>query len=602
MAWRVMRAARMEKEERTQYSDWTLFKRTLSLFRYYIGETISVIAIVITASILSILLPIVVQRTLDYYIYPGNQMFQDEIVIMSGIYLGFIILNFFIMLARTIFFARLGQRIIYKLRNNVFNKLQDLGLDYYTKVESGRTISKVTNDVDSLGELLTSGIIDIFADFFSLIWIVVIMFTYDVGMTLMTFTVIPILIIVSFIFQKRVRKAYRKTRVAIAKVTANLQETITGVKVTRSLSREDKSIENFRDINNETFEANVEAAGISSFFMPLIQLISALGSTIIVLYGGYLAITTGRITYGELYIFLDYSSKFFAPIMSLFMFYTVIQSGFASAERIFEIMDEEPSIVNADNPIIPKAIKGHIKFENVCFRYEEDVPVLKDINLEIQPGESLALVGHTGAGKTTMTKLLSRYYDANQGRLLIDGIDIRNINLPTLRKNIAVVPQDVFLFSGTIMENLKYGKKQANDESVYRICKTLGLDDYILDLPDQYQTDVREGGSRLSLGQRQLLSLARAMIADPKILIMDESSSSVDPITEELIQKGIDELLKGRTSIIIAHRLSTIKNVSSIIVMDHGKIVERGTHQELINKEGAYYGLYSTQLTSNIIE
>ncbi len=601
MGWAVHYMAREEQEREKKYSDWTLFKRLFRIFGYYKTETISVIAIVLTVSLFSTSIPILMQQIIDMFIKPGITDFTTQIIIMGACYLVFIILNFFLILARTVFFARLGQKLIYRIRNDLFAKLQYLSFDYYTETESGRTISKVTNDVDALGELLTTGLIDIFADLVSLIWILIIMFIYDVQLTLFTFTVIPILLITAFFFQKRVRSVYRKTRVAIAKVTANLQETITGVRVTKALSREEKNIENFHDLNKENYDANVEAASVSSLFMPLIQIIAALGSTIVIIFGGS-AFISGEISIGVLYAFLDYSNRFFAPVISLFTFYTIIQSGFASAERIFDVLDEQPSVKNSLEPVFPREIKGKLELIGVDFNYQKNIQVLKNINLTIEEGSSIALVGETGAGKTTITKLLSRYYDVTNGKLLVDGTNIKDIDLKTLRKNIAVVPQDVYLFSGTIMENLKYGKKEATDEEVYDICLVLGLYDYLLRLPQGYETDVKEGGVRLSLGQRQLISLARAVIANPSILILDECSSSVDPITESLIQKGINYMLRGRTSIIIAHRLSTIKNTSKIVVIDDGEIIEEGTHQNLLKKKGRYYSLYQTQLTSNIIK
>ncbi|MCG3215468.1 MAG: ABC transporter ATP-binding protein [Candidatus Heimdallarchaeota archaeon] len=604
MGWRIMHyMAKDEEEEREKrYSDWVLFKRIFGIFRFYKTEAISVAAIVVTVSLFTSLMPILMQRIIDYFIIPGRNDLVEELTIMGCLYLLFIVINFILILTRTIFFARLGQKMIYRIRNDLFAKLQYLSFDYFTKTESGRTISKVTNDVDALGELLTTGIIDIFADLIGLIWILVIMFLYNVRMTLFTFTVIPILLITAFFFQKRVRSAYRRTRVAIAQVTANLQETITGVKVTKALSREEKNIEQFKGLNRENYSANVEAASVSSLFMPLVQIIAALGSTIVLIYGGYAVISLGEMTIGTLYAFLEYSNRFFLPVISLFTFYTVIQSGFASAERIFDILDEEPSVKNSPKPIKTKNISGHLELNAVNFSYNEDVQVLKNIDLIIEAGHSVALVGQTGAGKTTITKLLSRYYDTTEGDVLVDGVNIKDIELETLRKNIAVVPQDVYLFSGTIMDNLKYGKKEADDDDVHKVCLILGLHDYILNLPDGYDTDVKEGGSRLSLGQRQLISLARAVIANPSILILDECSSSIDPITETLIQKGINFILKGRTSIIIAHRLSTIKNASKIVVLDNGEIVEEGTHKKLLLQKGRYYDLYQTQLTSNIIK
>ncbi len=602
MGWALHAMAKEEAKRKKKYSDKELFTRILGIFGYYKLETISILALILTISIFSSLIPIVMQRAIDYFVRPGLSVIRKNgLFIMAAIYLLFIILNSMLTLARTAFFAKLGQKIIYRIRSDLFKKLQYLSLQYFTETESGRTISKLTNDVDALGELLTSGFIDIFADFFSLVWIITIMFTYNVKMTFLTFTVVPLLLIIVIIFQRRVRSAYRKTRVAIAKVTANLQETIDGVKVTKALSREDQNISKFKTINEENYSANVEAAGVSALFMPTIQLISALGTTIILIFGGYLIIYQQALTIGELYAFLEYSNRFFMPIISLFTFYTTIQSGFAAAERIFEVLDEEPTVKNDPNPIYLDKIKGKISFRNVYFSYQNDIPVLKNINLEINIGESVALVGETGAGKTTITKLLSRNYDVTQGEILIDDINIQKLDLKTLRENIAIVPQDVFLFSGTIMNNLKYGKQDASDEEVYRVCKKLNIHKIILNLPEQYETEVMEGGSRLSLGQRQLIALARALVADPSILILDECSSSVDPITEALIQKGIDILLKGRTSIIIAHRLSTIKNATKIVVLDKGEIVEQGSHEELIKKKGKYYSLYNSQLTNDML-
>ncbi|MCG3258471.1 MAG: ABC transporter ATP-binding protein [Candidatus Heimdallarchaeota archaeon] len=634
--------AREEEKRDKKYSDWTLFKKILGIFSYYKTEAISVLAVVVLFSLFTTTLPILMQQIIDYFIKPytdasslefilsgfrntyvsnynasnigiltksisitiptSKNEITNSLLIVGAMYLLFIFVNFILILVRTIFFAKLGQKMIYRIRSDLFTKLQYLSFDYFTDTESGRTISKLTNDVDALGELLTTGIIDIFADFISLVWILVLMFILDINMTLLAITVIPLLIMIAFFFQKRVRSAYRRTRVAIAQVTSNLQETISGVKVTKALSREEKNIQNFRDLNKENYSANVQAAGVSSLFMPIIQLIAALGSTIVIIFGGYSVISLGTLTYGKLYAFLEYSNRFFMPVISLFTFYTIIQSGFASAERIFEILDEDPSVKNSAKPFFPKKIKGLIEQESVHFRYQPKVPVLKNITLTIEPGKSIALVGQTGAGKTTITKLLSRYYDVTEGELSIDGINIKEIDLETLRRNIAVVPQDVYLFSGSIKENLKFGRKDATDDEIYDVCLTLGLHDYILKLPEGYDTDVKEGGSRLSLGQRQLISLARAVIANPSILILDECSSSVDPITESLIQKGINLMLRERTSIIIAHRLSTIKTASQIVVIDDGEIVEIGSHEELLKKKGKYRDLYQTQLTSNLVK
>ncbi|MHA1445746.1 MAG: ABC transporter ATP-binding protein [Candidatus Heimdallarchaeaceae archaeon] len=634
--------AREEEKRDKKYSDWTLFKKILGIFSYYKTEAISVLAVVVLFSLFTTTLPILMQQIIDYFIKPytdasslefilsgfrntfvsnynasnigiltksisfmiptSKNEITNSLLIVGAMYLLFIFVNFILILVRTIFFAKLGQKMIYRIRSDLFTKLQYLSFDYFTDTESGRTISKLTNDVDALGELLTTGIIDIFADFISLVWILVLMFILDINMTLLAITVIPLLIMIAFFFQKRVRSAYRRTRVSIAQITSNLQETISGVKVTKALSREERNIQNFKNLNKENYSANIQAAGVSSLFMPIIQLIAALGSTIVIIFGGYSVISLGTLTYGKLYAFLEYSNRFFMPVISLFTFYTIIQSGFASAERIFEILDEDPSVKNSAKPFFPKKIKGLIELESVHFRYQPKVPVLKNINLTIEPGKSIALVGQTGAGKTTITKLLSRYYDVTEGELSIDGINIKEIDLETLRRNIAVVPQDVYLFSGSVKDNLKFGKKDATDDEIYDVCLMLGLHDYILKLPEGYDTDVKEGGSRLSLGQRQLISLARAVIANPSILILDECSSSVDPITESLIQKGINLMLRERTSIIIAHRLSTIKTASQIVVIDDGEIVEIGSHEELLKKKGKYRDLYQTQLTSNLVK
>ena len=432
------------------------------------------------------------------------------------------------------------------------------------------------------------------SDVLTLIGIIAIMLFLSVPMTLATFSVIPPLILLIFFFQSRLRKAYRATRKKIAVVTSRLEQSISGIKEIQSFTREQDTIQDFRQANVENLQANVKAGKLLALLMPAVQIVGAFGTCVVLWLGG-MSIINGSITLGIVIAFLLYVEKFFRPLVNLTTFYNTVQSAMSAAERIFVTLDTEPRIADAPDAIELRHVKGEIVFNHATFGYNPNRRVLKDINIHVEPGKTLAIVGPTGAGKSTIAKLLSRFYELQKGTITVDGYDIRKVTLSSLHNQMGVVLQEPFLFSGTIMENIKYGKLDATDEEVEQVAKIVGIHEFISSLPQGYRTSVGERGIRLSVGQRQLVSFARALLSDPPILILDEATSSVDPYTELKIKKALTTLLKNRTSFVIAHRLSTVRNADNIIVIDKGKIIEEGNHKELMKEKGMYYRLYKKQ-------
>jgi ABC-type multidrug transport system fused ATPase/permease subunit len=489
----------------------------------------------------------------------------------------------------------MGQQAIYDIRLELYRHLQLMSQDFYDKSSSGRVISRLTNDIDRMSELLSGGMISAFAQIFIIVAIGIVIFVVDTSLALITLTVVPFLLITTIYFRKRLRDSYRKTRKTISSVTANLAESISGAKVTKSFARERISIELFDEVNKADYESNVEAGKAMAGFFPVIRFVGGLGVFLILLFG------TGRIidttlTLGTLVMFMKFNDQFFRPILIIANFYTSVQSAFAGAERVFTVMDVEPTVKDVFDAFEMPEVQGQISFKDVTFGYLEDKLVLEDFNLEIQPGETIALVGDTGAGKTTVVSLLNRFYDIGSGSIEIDGIDIRNVTQESLRRSIGLVLQDPFLFMGTVRENIRYGSLTASDEDILNATEAIGARRLLENLEDGLDSEVGERGARLSEGERQLVSFARALLANPKILVLDEATSSIDVYTEHAIQKGMKALLTGRTSIVIAHRLSTIVTADRILVLEDGKIVESGKHHELMAKKGKYYSLYEIQI------
>ncbi|MGB4326926.1 MAG: ABC transporter ATP-binding protein [Bacillota bacterium] len=542
--------------------------------------------------------PLLIRRILDVDIPAGS---IEQVTKTALTYLLVIAVIELLRVAQHYMMAWVGQNMLFSMRYRLFSHLQDLGLDFYDRIQAGRIMSRVTSDVEAINDLMTSGILGLVSDLVSLVAIVVIMLRMNTKLALIALTIVPILFIVVWTLRTRMTRAYHKVRRRAADISANLQESISGMRIVQAFSREDVNAERFVETTYRSFEAQMEAEKLRAMFNPIVDMIAALGSALIVYYGG-LQMSWGdpAITIGTISAFLNYMTRFFWPIRNLVDMYNVVLQAGVSAERIFEVLETEPNVKDKEGAIELKDIEGHVKLEDVVFGYDPDHPVLHGVSLEALPKETIALVGPTGAGKSSIINLICRFYDVQEGRVLIDDIDVRDVTIESLRRNMGIVLQDTFIFSGTIRENIRYGRLDATDEEVEEAAKIVGAHDFIINLPDGYDTEVRERGSRLSVGQRQLLSFARAILADPRILILDEATSSVDAYTEYLIQKALVKLFEGRTSVVIAHRLSTVRNADRIYVIESGKVKEVGNHDELVALGGMYKSLYEKQFTDVI--
>jgi ATP-binding cassette subfamily B multidrug efflux pump len=490
---------------------------------------------------------------------------------------------------------RVGQSIILDLRAHLFEHLQQLSLSFYSRYSVGRVITRVINDVGVLREFLTWAVLAIARDLFVLVGIVVAMLAMDLRLSLLTFSVVPVMVVMTIVFRKQARENYRRVRSAISWVNSVLAENINGVRVVQAFSRQQINYGYFRDtVNRNNLQTNLAAARIAAAYPSIIDFLGSLSTALIIWLGGA-AVLGERVTPGVLVAFVLYISRFFDPIRDLSRRYDSFQSTMASSERIFGLMDTPIEVEDAPEAYEIPSIRGEVSFEDVGFNYSDDpTTVLENIHLHILPGETVALVGETGAGKSTLVKLISRFHDPISGRILIDRHDLRQVTQQSLRKQMGIVLQDPFLFNGSVAENIRFGRLEATDEEVIAAAKAVGAHEFIMNLREGYDTPVEEGGVLLSVGQRQLISFARALLANPRILILDEATSSVDTQTERLIQQALATLLSGRTSFVIAHRLSTVVNADRILVIQDGRIVEEGTHSELLARSGMYYQLYRT--------
>ena len=516
----------------------------------------------------------------------------DTLSTIGAIYL----LTLFVMWAGTYFQVRIsatiGQASLLRLRNDLFAKLNRLSLSYYTRHPLGAIMSRITNDVDVISEFVTMGVVSLVTDVFILLIIVIMMFVLDVKLALVTLTMLPVMWVASRFFSAKARTAFRDVRSTVGDVYANLQESIDGVRVTQSFGRERTNASRFRDTNRATMQASVRAGAIVSGFIPVIDTISAVATALVIVVGGSLVVG-GDTSTGTLVAFIALVARFFQPIQQLTRFYNQLQSTMAAGEKIFELMDEPEEISDSPLAVELPPITGRVEFDDVTFAYD-GADVLRNVSFTAEPGQRVALVGPTGAGKTTTINLLARFYDADVGEVRIDGYPIRSVTQQSLRRQLGIVPQDSYLFSGSIYQNIVFGRPDASEHEVIDAAKAVGAHDFIEELSNGYQTDVRERGARLSVGQRQLICFARALLADPRILILDEATSSVDARTERAIQTALERVMEGRTSFVIAHRLATVRGADLILVFQDGEIVERGAHAELLARRELYYKLYTT--------
>lgn len=518
---------------------------------------------------------------------------------IGAIFLILLVLGFIFNYIQIYILNYAGQKIIFNIRQELFTHLQKLSLSFYDKNPVGRLVTRVTNDIEALNEMYTNVLVNLFKDFFILIGIVIVMLSLNVKLALISFIAIPLIILTSLLYKKIARDAFRLVRTRIAKINATLNENISGMKIIHIFKRERQQFEKFDDINKSHYDANIKELKAAAIFRPSMDFIYSFSLTLLLWVGGR-DVLSGALEFGVLYAFIDYIRRFFQPINDLSEKYTILQSAMASSERIFQLMDTDNTISNPEIPVPINRFAGEIEFNNVWFAYNNEDWVLRDISFKIKPGEMVAFVGATGAGKSSIISLLSRFYDIQKGSITIDGIDIKEMNKEDLRRNIGIVLQDVFLFAGDIKSNIRLNNQGISDEEIRKVAQYVNAHHFIEKLPHKYDEEVMERGATLSQGQKQLLAFARTLAFDPSILVLDEATANIDTETEELIQDALQKLIKGRTTIVIAHRLSTIQHADKIIVLHKGKIREVGRHQELLAQGGLYYKLYQLQYKDDL--
>ena len=573
--------------------DINQLKRLFTYVRPYKGQLALALFLMLSSSALTMLFPTFIMKIMDEYIPAGN---IHAIVQITMITIVIILYSCICIRWKIRITSRIGQEIVHQLRSDIFCHLQELPFSYYDERPHGKIQVRVVNYVNSLSDLLSNGIINTITDMCNLIFILIFMLTIHVRLTLICLCGLPILAAVIIAVKKKQRSAWQIQSNKQSNLTAYIAESINGIRVTQSFVRENENTSIFNRLSGNYRDAWMRAVKYNFLMWPCIDSISTVTTAIIYVVGiSWISGELYGVTVGVLIAFSSYISRFWEPINTLASFYNSLLTAIAYLERIFETIDEPVNVKDAPDAVPMPPIKGEVNFQNVCFSYEDGVQILNNVNFTAKPGDTYAIVGPTGAGKSTIVNLISRFYNVDSGTITIDGTDISRVTLSSLRKQMGIMMQDSFIFSGTIMDNIRYGNLNATDEEVIAAAKTVCAHDFIMDMEDGYQTQVNERGSRLSAGQRQLISFARALLENPAILILDEATSSIDTETEILLQKGLNKLLEGRTSFIIAHRLSTIKNANCIMYVDKGNILEKGTHEELLAKHGEYYKLFMSQ-------
>jgi ATP-binding cassette, subfamily B, multidrug efflux pump len=543
------------------------------------------------ASVTELAGPYILKIVIDKYIIPKNVSGLWQVVVIYGLIL---VVNWVANYYNTYLSTLNGQKITFTLRQHLFEHLQTLSFGFFDRRKAGKIMSRLTNDINALNQFFTSGILNVASDLIILCGIIGLMLSMSWKLALVTFLTLPLIIFTAAGMRVRVMGAFRETRNKIAEVNSSLQENISGVRVVQAFTREDINLLNFERINQENYKANLRAATLLAVFVPMVEMSAALGTVLVIWYGSRLVLA-GEVTVGVLAAFLGFVTRFYSPIRDLSTVWGTLQSAMASSERLFEILDTKSDIVEGDRTLDPEHVQGEVTFEEVSFSYDGENKVLDEINLTAHPGQRIALVGPTGAGKTSIINLIGRFYEPDSGQVLIDGVNIGKLDFKSLRSIVGVVLQDTFIFAGTVRENIAFGCPEATQEQIERVSKLTGAHEFIVKLPEGYDSQVQERGVKLSTGQRQLLAFARALLANPRILILDEATSSIDVQSEQEIQHALDLVMKGRTCFIVAHRLSTIREADSILVIDEGRIVEEGKHEDLLSKRGMYRRLYLNQ-------